>query len=163
MKRNRTVAAIALAMALVAAPALAGTTTWPSAKVSVDTPAGWTATIKGNEVDLAAPKGDIAVVFVTVPAGAVKDASTAVGRQLGKSIDNLKVKETKPVTINGMSGSMVDGSGSIKGAPVVWMVLILDTPATDVDLMSITIAADATLSAHKSEVDFIFNHLKPTS
>jgi hypothetical protein len=150
-------------MALVAAPALAGTTTWPSAKVSVDTPTGWTATIKGNEVDLAAPKGDIAVVFVTVPAGAVKDAGAAVGRQLSKSVDNVTVKNNKPVTINGMSGAMVDGTGSIKGTPVVWMVLILDTPATDVDMMSITIAADATVSAHKADLDFIFAHLKPTA
>ncbi len=163
MKMNSTVAALVLAMTLVGVPALAETTSWPSAKVSVDTPAGWTTKIKGNEVDLASAGGDVAVVFVTVPAGAVKDASTAVGRQLGKSVDNLKVKNTKPVTINCMTGSMVDGTGSIKGTPVVWMVLILDTPASDVDMMSITIAADSVVSAHKADLDYIFGHLKPTA
>jgi hypothetical protein len=163
MKTIRAALTTVVATMLVAAPAFAATTAWPSAKVSVDSPAGWTTTIKGNEVDLATQKGDIAVVFVTVPAGAVKDASTAVGRQLGKSVDNVTVKNTKPVNINGMAGSMVDGTGSIKGTPVVWMVLVLDTPATDVDMMSITIAADATVSAHKADLDYIFNHLKPTA
>ncbi|HEY3821630.1 MAG TPA: hypothetical protein VGL81_30900 [Polyangiaceae bacterium] len=162
MKTIRLVCAIALATALVAAPALADTTTWPSAKVSVDAPAGWTSTIKGNQVLLATAKGDIAVDFVTVPAGAAADAGGAAGRQLGKVMDKVTVKNNKPVTVNGMKGAMVDGTGTLKGAPVVWLLLILDTPATDVDLMGIAIGVDSTVSAHKADLDHIFNSLKPT-
>lgn len=156
-------APILFALALIGAPALADTTTWPSAKVSVDSPPGWTSTIKGNQVLLATAKGDIAVDFVTVPAGGVNDAAGAAGRQLGKMMDKVTVKNNKPVTINGMKGAMVDGTGVLKGTPVVWMILILDTPATDVDLMGIAIAADATISARKADLDYIFGHLKPTA
>jgi hypothetical protein len=163
MKMTRIVAAIALALALVAAPALASVTTWPSAKVSVDAPAGWTSTIKGNQVALATTGGDVAVDFVTIPAGGASDAAGAAGRQLGKVLDKVTVKNNKPVNINGMKGAMVDGTGTLKGTPVVWLILILDTPATDVDLMGVTIAADATISSHKADLDYIFGHLKPTT
>ena len=152
---------VALAMALVTASALADTINKPDAKVTVDVPTGWTATQKGAQLSLADPKGDIAVNFVTVPAGAVKDAGTAAGRELGKIIDQIAVKEQKNVTVNGMPASVVAGDGRLKGVDIDWMVMFIDTPSKDSDLMIITVAEDAKLAAHKPEVKFVFDHIKP--
>jgi hypothetical protein len=161
MPTIRTFVPVFLALGLVTATALADTVSMTTAKVTVDVPAGWTSSQKTGQLQLADPKGDIAVNFVTVPAGSVKDAGTAAGRELGKLIDKIVVKEQKAVTVNGMPASLVDGDGRLKGVDIDWMVMFVDTPSTDSDLMIITIAEDAKLAAHKSEVKFVFDHIKP--
>ena len=60
-----------------------------------------------------------------------------------------------------MPASLVAGDGRLKGVDIDWMVMFIDTPSTDSDLMIVTVAEDAKLAAHKPEVKFVFDHIKP--
>ncbi len=148
-------------LVLTAASAFAGTTNFPRAKVSIDAPTGWTTTIKPEQVLVADAPGDVAASFVVVPAGAVDAASDAANRSLATTITGIKVKETTKATINGMKAAIVSGDGRLNGVDIDWMVAVLDTPVTDRDLMVIVIAEDAKLAAHKPEVQYLFQHIRP--
>jgi hypothetical protein len=146
--------------ALVAVPALAETVTHAAAKVSIDVPPGWTKKT-GKTLVLSDPAGDTAAAFAVVPAGAIDQASAAAGRQLAKTITGIKVTDDEKVTINGMRGEIVSGDGFMKQTNIDWLVAVVDTPATDSDLMVVVIAEDAKLAAHKAELRSMFQHIKP--
>ena len=160
MKANR-VAPLAVVL-LSVVPAFAGITTYPAAKVSIEAPAGWNTTIKGDQVTVADTPGDVAASFVVVPAGAIDAASRAAGRSLANIVTNITVQEDQKSTVNGMKAEFVSGDGRLNGTNIDWMVAIMDTPAADKDLMAIVIAEDAKLAAHKAEVRYLFQHIRPT-
>ena len=149
------------AAALTAVPAFADTVIYSDARVSVDIPPGWSATKSGATLTVQAPKGDVAASFVAVADGAVKKAGEAAGRELAKVIDQIAVKNTEAVTVNGMKGSVVSGDGRLKGTDIDWMVMVLDTPSPVNNLMIVAIGEDAKLAARKPEVNYLFNHLRP--
>jgi hypothetical protein len=152
-----------LVVALAAAPAFAGITTYPAAKVSIEAPAGWTTTIKGDQVTVAPAGGDVAASFVVVPAGAIDAASRAAGRSLANIITNMTVQDDQKTTVNGMKAEFVGGDGRLNGTNIDWMVAVFDTPATDKDLMVIVIAEDAKLAVRKPEVRYLFQHIRPAT
>lgn len=156
--------AVAVAVALTAAPMMASADTIvdPVAHVAIDIPDGWSGQTKGDMVLLADKHGDVAMSFVHVDAGAVKAASRAVGVYIGKLVDKLVLKGEKAVTIDGMQGVVIDGDGFLKGVNIDLAVMILDTPATDKDLLIFAIAEDAKLARHKAEIKYVFEHLHPT-
>jgi hypothetical protein len=161
MPSARSLAPSFLAVALFAVPALADTLTYSAAKVSVDIPQGWSASKSGNQLTVESPHGDVAASFVAVPDGAVQKAGEAVGRELAKVIDKIAVKDTEEVTVNGMKGSVVSGDGRLKGVDIDWMVMVLNTPSPDNDLMVVAMGEDAKIAARKPEVRYLFNHLRP--
>jgi hypothetical protein len=145
-----------------AAFAFANTTSYPSAKVAFDAPSGWTTTIKPDQVIVADAPGDVAASFVVVPSGAIDQAAHAAGEALGKLITGIKVLDDQKVTINGMKAELIGGDGRLHGSTDIdWMVAVVDTPATDKDLMVIVIAEDAKLAAHKPEVNYLIQHIRP--
>ena len=158
---NRAPVAPFLVLVLSAASAFANTTSYPSAKVAFDAPAGWTTTIRPDQVVVTDAPGDVAASFVVVPSGAINAASQAAGRSLATTITNIKVTDDQKVTINGMKAELVAGDGRLKGTDIDWMVAVIDTPAADKDLMVIAIAEDAKLAAHKPEVRYLFEHIRP--
>lgn len=160
MKLRAQVASFSVVV-LSAVAAFAGPTTFPRAKVMIDAPTGWTTTIKPEQVLVADAPGDVAASFVVVPTGAIDAASEAANKSLATTITGIKTKETTKTTINGMKAVIVGGDGRLNGVDVDWMVAILDTPVTDKDLMVIVIAEDAKLAAHKPEVQYLFQHIRP--
>jgi hypothetical protein len=150
-----------LAVSFVVAPAFAGVTTYPAAKVSIEEPVGWKTTIKGDQVTVADAANDCAASFVVLPAGAIDAASRAAGRSLANVITNITVQDDQKSTVNGMKAEFVSGDGRLNGTNIDWMVAIIDTPATDKDLMAIVIAEDAKLAQHKAEVRYLFQHIRP--
>ena len=146
---------------LAVAPAFAGVTTYPAAKVSIEEPPGWKTTIRGDQVTVADAQQDVAASFVVVPAGAIDAASRAAGRSLATTITNITVQEDQKGNVNGMKAEFISGDGRLNGTNIDWMVAIIDTPATDKDLMAIVIAEDAKLALHKPEVRFLFQHIRP--
>ena len=159
MKLNRV--APFLVVVLSVAPAFAGITTYPAAKVSIEAPAGWTTTIKGDQVTVQDQPGDVAASFVVVPANTIDAASRAAGQSLARVITNITVQEDQKATVNGMKAEFISGDGRLNGTNIDWMVAIMDTPANQ-DLMAIVIAEDAKLAAHKPEVRYLFQHIRPT-
>lgn len=150
-----------LVVILAVVPAFAGVTTYPAAKVSIEEPPGWKTTIRGDQVTVADAQQDVAASFVVVPAGAIDAASRAAGRSLANVITNITVQEDQKGNVNGMKAEFVSGDGRLNGTNIDWMVAIIDTPATDKDLMAIVIAEDAKLALHKPEVRFLFQHIRP--
>jgi hypothetical protein len=150
-----------LGIMVAVAPAFAGVTTYPAAKVSIEEPPGWKTTIKGDQVTVADGPADVAASFVVVPAGAIDAAARAAGRSLATTITNVTVQDDQKGNVNGMKAEFVSGDGRLNGTNIDWMVAIIDTPATDKDLMAIVIAEDAKLAARKNEVRYLFQHIRP--
>jgi len=132
-----------------------------SAHISIELPAGWTSESDKDSLTVADPAEEVVVIFIVVPVGAVKETANALGENLSKNVDNLKLGEGEDITINGMAGKVIEGDGTVKEMNVDILVAIVDTPADDKDLMIVAIAEDAKLSRHKSEVRYLFEHLKP--
>jgi hypothetical protein len=125
-------------------------------------PQNWKSVTQGDVVTLSDRGDDVAVAFVVVPAGAVKQAAKIVGTRLRARIQNLTFKKEERVTINGMPGVSFEGDGMMNGLNIDWAVLVLDTPATN-DLFILAVAEDAKLAAHKSEVKLILRNIAPAN
>ena len=149
------------ALVLFAVPALAETLTDSEARVSVDVPAGWKTQTKGSSLVVMDQPEDVAAAFIVVNAGAIRGATKAATDALSGKITNIKDVKEEKVTINGMPGAIVEGDGRLQGKDIDWAICILDTPNDAKDLMILSIAEDAKLAAHKSELRYLFNHIKP--
>lgn len=154
-------ASIAIAIALVAAPALAETLTDQAARVTIEVPDGWTANPHGTSVTISDHAGEVAAELMVVKAGTIDHASRIVGEELAKKIDKITVEQDEKVDINGMKGEIIGGDGRLHGTNIDWMVAVVDTPSTDKDLMILVIAEDDKLARHKKELQFLFRHLRP--
>ena len=155
--------AASLVVALFAAPALAETLTDSAARVSVDVPPGWKSQTKGSSLVLMDQAEDVAAAFVVVDAGAIKGATKAATDSLSGKISNIKDVKEEKVAVNGMPGAIVEGDGRRQGKDIDWAIFILDTPNDAKDLMVISIAEDAKLARHKTELRYLFNHIKPVT
>jgi hypothetical protein len=134
-----------------------------AAHITIELPAGWTSDKDGDGLTVSDPQGEIAVLFIVIPVGAVKEAANNLGENLSKKIDNLKFGDGEVIDINGMQGKFIEGDGTMKGTNVDILVALVDTPSDDKDLMILAVAEDATLAKHKAEVRFLFKHVKPAA
>jgi hypothetical protein len=155
--------AFLLSMFFLARPAVAQQTVgFSDAHVQMTVPTNWKSTTKNKVITLSDASDDVAVAFVAVPAGSIKQASKAAGERLRARIQNLTFKKEKRVTINGMSGVSFEGDGTMNGVNIDLAVLMLDTPAENMDLMVFALAEDAKLAAHKSEVSYVLRNIAPS-
>jgi hypothetical protein len=150
-----------LATTFVAAPAMAETITNKSMQITVDVPDNWKSSTDKDQITLSDQHENVAVTMVGVDAGAVKTATKAARHALEKKIDNLTFTKEETININGMTGIGFQGDGLLGGVNIDLMVLVVDTPNDDKDLMIIAIGEDAKIAKHKDEVSYIFRHLKP--
>jgi hypothetical protein len=154
------VLSIVLVASLVAAPALADRLTHKVAQVEIDVPHGWKQA--GSKVlTIGDPDDEVAVTFVVVPTGAVAKAAKAAGKQLAKMIKRLKIGRAAKITLNGMPGVKIEGSGRIDDKMVEVLMLVLDTPSDDHDLMVIAIGEKDKISKHKRSLKHVFDHISP--
>lgn len=158
---RKVIGPLALALALVAAPALAETFTHKVAKVTFEIPDNWKSKGDGDSLTVMDKKEDTAVAFVLVDSEDLKTASKRLDKNLSKKIKNLTWKKEEKVNINGMKGIALEGDGESEGKNIDLAVIVLDTPNPDKDLFVIAIAEDAVLAQHKAEIKGIFNSIKP--
>jgi hypothetical protein len=157
------VASLVLALCLLATPALAKTLTHSIAKVSIGIPPGWKSQAGDNGVlTLSDKKEEIAATFVVIDSGAIKKAAFAAGKELGKRIKKLKFGKEEPVNINGMKGVKVPGEGILGGTSIAILLLVVDTPNEDKDLMIITLGEDAKIAKHMKHIKYLFANIKPS-
>jgi hypothetical protein len=152
---------LALATALVATPAAADTISFKAAKVLISVPDNWHSSTEGDTVKLGDKHDDIAVVFAAVEAGAVKQATKYVKRQLDKMIDKLTLTDPQKFSVNGMDGFIVSGDGFLNGVNIDLAIVVLDTPSDTNDMIVFAVGEDAKLAKHKDEVMQVFQKLRP--
>ncbi len=158
---RKLLAPFVLAFALIAAPSSAETITSSAAKIQFDAPDNWKQKKDGDAITIMDKQEDVAIAFIIVDAGAVDKATEALDKQLKKTVKKLKWEKEKDVTINGLEGVSIEGDGQIDGKDVDILVLVLDTPATDKDLIVLAIGEDAKLDKHEAEVKGVFKSIKP--
>ena len=158
---RKTVIPFLLAFACVAAPAFAKTMTSSSAKVSFDEPKGWHHKGDGDAITILDKDEDVAIAFMSVGDHAVEKATEELGKQLKNSVQNLKWEPEKKTEINGMKGISVAGDGMVDGKSVDLVVLVLDTPSPDHDLIVLAIGEDARIAKHGDEIKAVFKSIKP--
>jgi hypothetical protein len=160
--RKLTLGALVVGILFLVGPAGAQETVgFAGAHVQIVVPQNWKSMTKANTILLADKGEDVAMSFVAVPAGSLKKASAYAGNALRARIQNLTFKKEERITINGMTGVSFEGDGMMNGVNIDLAVLMLDTPAQDVDLMIFAVAEDAKLAAHKSEIKYVFRNIAP--
>ena len=131
------------------------------AHITIELPAGWTSKKDGDSLTVGDAAGDVAVAFIVIPVGSVKEAANSLADNLGKNVKNLKLGDADDIDINGMQGKVIEGDGSIDDTNVDILVALVDTPSEEKDLMILAIAEDAKLARHKDEIRYLFKHVRP--
>jgi hypothetical protein len=159
--RTLTVGIALVTASTLASPAFADTITHKRARITIDVPEDWKSSTDGDMITLADRKDDVAITFVVVDSGSIKAATRAAKKELGKRIRNLTFTDEKEITVNGMSGVGFAGDGFLGDTNIDLLLLALDTPADDKDLLVIAIGEDAKIARRKKEVQWVFEHLRP--
>jgi hypothetical protein len=148
-------------MAFGATSAFAGTWTHRSGHVSFWIPDNWK--LDGDEqTQLTAtdPNGEVALAFFLHGHKSMSAAIAAIDETIANVATDVKTGAPQTVEINGMEGSVVDGSGVAFGKRVEISVLILKTPGNKY-LMIFGVLESAHKLAHSSELKQILASLKP--
>jgi hypothetical protein len=154
--------ALVLASAtLIASPAFADSITHKRAKITIEVPDDWKSSTNGDQIDLSDADGDVAITFLVVDSGSTHKATKAARKELAKRVKKLSFDKEEEVEVNGMNGIAVKGDGFLGDINVDILLVVLDTPADDRDLLAIAIGNDANLDKHKQEVEWVFSHLHP--
>ncbi len=131
------------------------------AGVSITVPKGWKSELDGKVFTVMTAQEDVAAAFTVVEEDSLGEASKAVGKSLGEKIQELKFGKEDKIDVNGMKGVAIDGDGKMNGVSVSLMIVVLDTPVPGKAMMIIAIAEDAKLAAHKDELKFLFQNIRP--
>jgi predicted Zn-dependent protease len=122
-------AAFALALAAAAHAAIqseAKTYTHEAGGITFELPAGWKAEPHGAQITASPAEGGISVAFWVTEEDEFDAATDAVGKELDKLLDNVKLDgEPKEDTHNGMQHASVSGTGQIEGHDVLFSADIL--------------------------------------
>jgi hypothetical protein len=160
--RTFTAGLVLVGAMLATTPAFADSLTYKKARVTIDVPENWKSQRDGDVITLSDKRDDVAITFVTVNSGAIKEATRAAKDALRQKIRNLTFSEPESITINGMSGFGFSGDGYLGDKNIDLALLVLDTPSDEVDLLVIAIGEDAKIARHMDEVKWVFKHLRPT-
>jgi hypothetical protein len=155
------IAGLVLVTATVAAPAYADQITHKRARITIDVPENWKSSTSGDLIQLSDQNDEVAITFVAVETGSKKAAARIAKAELKKKIRNLTFTDPSDVTINGMPGVAFGGDGYLGDTNIDILLLALDTPSDEKDLLVIAIGADEKIAAHKREVTWVFEHLRP--
>ena len=131
MRLKKLLPAFAFAFALAAAAHAAAqseakTYTHEAGGITFELPAGWKAEPNGSQLTASPAEGGVSVAFWVTDEDEFDAAVDAVGKELDKLLDNVKLEgEPKADTHNGMTHASVNGTGQIQGHDVVFSADIL--------------------------------------
>lgn len=138
-----------LAVLCLAGTAFGADVPYEPGKVSVFVPEGWTQASQedkktGQAMLVAAdPTQNAGLVFAVMNAANLKKAMKGLDKHLKQSLTKIKKGKFKKVDVNGMKGTMADGTAVTKDGKAVSMFLILaETPNKKVLLVLGMVATD---------------------
>lgn len=132
--------------------------THEGAGVTFDIPAGWTAEPDGEQLTVAPADESIALVFWVTEEDDFDAAAKALGEELAKQIQNLKLDgEPKADTHNGMAHAAVSGSGQIDGKDVIFSADILEARKP---LIVLTFGSVESLQKHSGDYSKLVKSIK---
>ncbi len=156
------ITAVAFALAAAVIPAAAQsegkTFTHEGAGVTFTLPAGWTAEPDGEQLTVAPADESFAIVFWVTEAEDFDAAAKALGTELAKQIQNLKLDgEPKADTHNGMGHASVTGSGQVDGKEIVFSADILEAKKP---LIVLTLGSLENLQKHAADFSKLVKSIK---
>lgn len=148
---------------LVLVPALALAKTYPhgDAKVSITIPDSWKVETEENSLTANSPDESVVLLFMVVEATDTDEALKALDKELDKVVKNVKT-DGKPeeITVNGMKGVVIDGTGKVDGQKVDLGLLVLSTKSGKV-LFGLGFGETGKYKKHEADVEKIFKSIKP--
>ena len=134
------------------------TFTHQGAGVTFELPAGWTAEPDGDQLTVSPADDSIALVFWVTEEDDFDAAAKALGAELGKQIQNLKLDgEPKADTHNGMDHASVTGSGQVEGKDIVFSADILEAKKP---LIVLTFGSMENLQKHSADYSKLVKSIK---
>lgn len=157
----RTLLATALIVLAATVSATAAPIVSKTGQVSVELPDSWKTQATGDTLLVSAdPKNEIGVVFMITDPGKTEATLAKLRKSVGKRLKGDTWEAPQQLTLNGMSGLLIEGSGMMKDKKVSLSVVILETPAKKHVVIFGSIQADKA-AAHAAEVEGILKSLKP--
>jgi predicted Zn-dependent protease len=137
------------------------TFTHAGAGVTFDLPAGWTAEPDGEQLTVSPADESFAIVFWVTEEADFDAAAKALGEELAKQIQNLKLDgEPKSDTHNGMDHAAVTGSGQVDGKDIVFSADILEAKKP---LIVLTLGSLENLQKHSADYSKLVKSIKKVS
>lgn len=134
------------------------TFTHEGAGVTFELPAGWTAEPDGEQLTVSPADDSFAIVFWVTEAEDFDAAAKALGAELAKQIQNLKLDgEPKADTHNGMDHASVTGSGQVEGKDIVFSADILEAKKP---LIVLTLGSLENLQKHAADFSKLVKSIK---
>ncbi|AGY56974.1 hypothetical protein [Gloeobacter kilaueensis] len=126
------------------AAAFAETYTYQLAKVQFTVPNDFKKSQSGDALTIATPDRGLSMVFDSVAGEDLATAVKVLNERAAQMVGNLKFKNPpRNVTINGLAGQTLTGTGVLKNIPVVVNYTALKTPAGRVLLVISLVNAKA--------------------
>lgn len=158
----RTLIASALIVLAASVSATAAPIVSKTGKVSVELPASWKTQAKGDTLLVAADaKKEIGVVFMITDPEATEATLAELRKAVGAKLKGETWEAPSQLTLNGMTGLAIEGSGMMSDKKAALSVIILETPAKKHVVLFGAVQADKE-AAHAKEIEGILKSLKPT-
>ncbi len=158
---HKLLALSALATTLAfATQATAKTYPHPPAGVSINIPDTWKVDGDDNTLTCESPSGAIHMFFTSVPARKADAAVAALEKLIRTHVKKLKTGKEHAITVNGMQGAVIDGTGVLEGHAVEVSALALAAP-TGQYILAFGVALKGKAKAEKPASLRILKGLKP--
>ncbi len=148
---------------LFAVPAAAKTHAFAIAKVDIEIPDTWKVETSADSLMAKFPDSTSGVLFA--PHDKEKKGIDQVERELEsemrKMFKGLTLEKSKQVTVNGLKGFEVSGTGELMGDPIEVRVLAL-TLADGTVLMGMAFAHPSEIKVNGRAIDGIFKSVRPS-
>lgn len=127
--------------------------------IQFDLPAGWKAEPNGDQMTLSTSDGSLSVVIYVASEDNFDQATSALDKELSKTIKNVKENgDPKETNVGGMSTVSQSGTGDVNGTEIQWAVDLIKAKKP---VIVLTFAAPGVWEKHQSEYQEFAKSIKP--
>lgn len=157
---KRIILAVLVSLVATLGTASAGTKTHRQTSVQFWIPDGWKVEESPEMLSATDPKEQVALLFMVRDGKDTKAALAGIDEFIAKFATDVKSQAPEKVTINGMEGVAIDGTGKAEGKAIELSIVLLKTPSGKVLTIFGMIEASAK-AAHEANLVKIIQSLKP--
>lgn len=127
--------------------------------IQFDSPAGWKAEPKDDQITLSTADSTVSVVIYVASEDNFNEATEAIDKELSKIIKNVKSNgEPKETTVAGMKAVNLNGTGEVNGNEIQWAVDLIQAKKP---VIVLTFSAPGASDKHESEYKQFASSIKP--
>lgn len=141
--------------------ALAKTYSYDNAKVQFQVPDDFSVKMRGKVLTVVSPSKSLSMIFDSLAGDSIEQVGPRINKEVARYVKNLKFTERpQSITINGLSGRSLTGTGTIQSIPYKVNYTALRTESNRIFFVVSLVNANATTEA-APVVQGILTSIKP--